>query len=346
MLEPIFLFRSAANSFDVPAPIRLKCEELGQLLDANGTYSSNSKFLFEFYNLLIPYITDPDWCWQYGEQLNASDIDSINLVLITCESVSELMNLCCSYSHLYTTVSTSYEISNNNCKVEFVIPSIFQGQRWFHIHIVTAYMVSLLNRQFGVDIKDIAISIPLSQHNKLIANKLRSICRKFNHDCFTINFPAKYITNKNIKHNPIIHRRAVDECKNKAAFFNQSDNISEKILTLLSGALDSTPSINEIAKLLNTSERNIRKKLIKENTSFRTLVLDYKFIRSCSLLKHSTLKIDEIGIKVGYSSPSSFRRAFSKKYGMTPSSYRKRLQDNPNNDTEIPPIKSSALTVP
>ena len=326
MQEPIFLLKSVVNSFAIPEPVQLRCEELVNTLDINGSYLSNSKILFEFYNLLLPYIDDPGWCWRYGEQIDASDIDSIHLASITCESVSDFMDICCDYSNLYTTVSSSFKFKNNCYYLKFKIADIYKNLAWFHIHVISAYIVKLLTNQFGINIDNIKITVPLPKESNLVAPKLREICNHFDHPSFSISIPASLSTNKNIKYNAPMLNKAIDDCKTKAAIYNRSEKFSANILAIFLEHSDKPPLIEEVARQLDTSARNIRKKLAQENTSFKKLALDYKFSLSCHFLKHSSLHIDEIGYKAGYSCPSNFRRAFVKIFGMTPSLYRKDHQ--------------------
>ena len=328
MQEPIFLLKSVVNSFVIPESVQLRCEGLVDTLDINGCYLSNSKVLFEFYNLLIPYIDDPSWCWRYGEQIDASDMDSIHLALITCESVSDFLGIGCNYSNLYTTVSSSLKLENNCYCLKFKMPDIYRNLAWFHIHVISAYVVKLLTNQFGINIENIKISVPLPKESNLLAPKLREIYSQSDNTSFTISIPASLYTNKNIKYNSAIHSRAIDECKIKASVYNRFEKISGNILAIFMRYSDQLPLIEEVAQQLDTSARNMRKKLAEENTSFKKLAIDYKFFRSCHFLKHSNLHIDEIGYKAGYSCPSNFRRAFVKMFGMTPSSYRKDHQSD------------------
>ena len=328
MQEPIFLFEAVVNTFDVPVPIRLRCEKLVHSLGEYSTCKSSSKTLFDFYNLLIPCIDNPEWCWQYGEQINVSDIDSAWLALITCKSVSELLTIYCAYSSLYTPVTASYEVVNEKIQLKFKAPEKFYGQAWFHVHIVTAYTVSLLKKQFGVNTEDISVCVPLSNGSNLISNELKGYCKQYNSNSFTINFPRTCLNNRNQKYNSVVYNRAIGECQNMATIHDDFENISKKIFAIFNSSIDQIPSLDVVAKQLNTSTRNIRKKMLEENTSYKKLSVEYRFTRSCQFLKYSNLSIEDVGHRVGYSCPSNFRRAFIKKYGVSPSAYRKQFVTN------------------
>ncbi len=328
MQEPIFLFEAVVKSFDVPESVRLKCEKLVNSLGKNSPYISNSKTLFDFYNLLIPCIDDPDWCWRYGEQINACDIDSAWIALITGKSVSELLYIYCTYSSLYTPFTASYELVAGKLQLKFNAPDNFYGQTWFHVHVITAYTVNILKETFGVNPENISVSVPLSIKNDLTAIKLRECCEQYNANSLTISLAAGCLNNRNSKYNPIVYNRAIEECKNVAAIHETSESTSEKILAILTDASEYPPSLDEVAKRLNTSARSIRRKMLEENTSFKKLSNDYKFNRSCQFLKYSKLSVEDIAHRIGYSCPSNFRRAFIKKYGVSPSAFRKQFIDD------------------
>ena len=328
MQEPIFLFESVLSSFYVPESVKLNCKNLVHSLGENSTYISSSETLFDLYNLLIPCIDDPDWCWRYGEQISVCDIDSVWLALITCKSVSELLHIYSTYSSFYTPVTANYAVIKNKHQLTFKAPGKFYGQTWFHVHVVTAYTISLLKDQFGVDGKCISVSVPLSKKSHLIANKLRDCCDQYDSNFFTISLPDECLDNKNIKYNQTIYNRAIKECESKATIYDRSEITSEKILAIFKNSCTQLPSLDEVAKQLNTSARNIRKKMLEENTSFKKLSNDYKFSRSCHFLKYSDLHIEEISHKIGYSCASNFRRAFINNYGMSPSAYRQQFIDD------------------
>ncbi|SEH29240.1 AraC family transcriptional regulator [Selenomonas sp. KH1T6] len=66
-------------------------------------------------------------------------------------------------------------------------------------------------------------------------------------------------------------------------------------------------------------------RLIKKWTgsNFKDLVLRIRFERAARLLKDTRMSVRQISEAVGYENPENFMRMFKKRYGLSPSSYRK-----------------------
>lgn len=86
--------------------------------------------------------------------------------------------------------------------------------------------------------------------------------------------------------------------------------------------IEQRPRQRELAGLVNMSERSLRRHLEAQNTSYRALQDAARYEKSSDLLAHSTMSIAEIAEAVGYPDARSFRRAFHRWSGMSPSSFR------------------------
>lgn len=83
------------------------------------------------------------------------------------------------------------------------------------------------------------------------------------------------------------------------------------------------PKIEEIAKLLNISEKKLKQEF-KEmyGLPIYAFFLNYKLNVAKDLLAEDKLSIQEIGEKIGYSNSSHFIAAFKKKFNQTPKKYK------------------------
>jgi AraC-like DNA-binding protein/HD-like signal output (HDOD) protein len=90
--------------------------------------------------------------------------------------------------------------------------------------------------------------------------------------------------------------------------------------------LPATLSIEQCALSLAMSMTSFRRKLAKEETSFKLIQSKFlnEFCVEALLTEHS--KIDELAIKLGYSERATFERAFRQKFGVTPSQFRELSQ--------------------
>ena len=86
-------------------------------------------------------------------------------------------------------------------------------------------------------------------------------------------------------------------------------------------------SIDLLAEIIGSSRVTLYRALAKEGTNYRLLVNRVSFKLAAELLEHSNLRINDIARELGYSSTSSFIRAFQRMSGLTPAAYREKLSE-------------------
>lgn len=102
-------------------------------------------------------------------------------------------------------------------------------------------------------------------------------------------------------------------------------NALEKAKIILSKNIQNPPSICELAKIVKLNEFKLKygfKKLFN-NTPYSYL-LDIRMQEARTLLETSDYNINEIASLVGYKQPSSFSKAFLKKYNILPKEIMKK----------------------
>jgi AraC-like DNA-binding protein len=81
----------------------------------------------------------------------------------------------------------------------------------------------------------------------------------------------------------------------------------------------------ELATRINLSERTLRRRLGKLDTSFRTVSDAARYAKAKELLARPGTTIAEVAQAVGYSDARAFRRAFKRWSGELPVDYRERV---------------------
>jgi AraC-like DNA-binding protein len=82
------------------------------------------------------------------------------------------------------------------------------------------------------------------------------------------------------------------------------------------------PSLQELANEIGLNIKKLKEgfKQIYGDTVF-SFLFDYKMEYSRRLLETNQYNVNEVGVKVGYSTASHFIAAFKKKFGTTPKKY-------------------------
>lgn len=87
-------------------------------------------------------------------------------------------------------------------------------------------------------------------------------------------------------------------------------------------ALAGTISLESAAQGLETSPRTLQRRLRKQGITFGALVDACRFEIAGALLRETDVKVQEIAARIGYSTPSTFARAFARWSGCSPYTYR------------------------
>jgi AraC-like DNA-binding protein len=98
---------------------------------------------------------------------------------------------------------------------------------------------------------------------------------------------------------------------------------SSRVTKILTKELPSgCPTEEEIAYRMNMSKRTLQRKLKDEGLSYFSLLNTLRSDLAKQYLSHTKHPITEVAYQLGYSSPSSFARAFKQQFGIPPLEYR------------------------
>jgi AraC-like DNA-binding protein len=92
----------------------------------------------------------------------------------------------------------------------------------------------------------------------------------------------------------------------------------------LASRIESSPTIEVLARQLAISPRTLQRRLAAEGLSFQQVVDDVRREAAERLLSDASLSVGEIGYMLGFSEPSAFHRAFKRWHDVTPQEFRRR----------------------
>ena len=81
------------------------------------------------------------------------------------------------------------------------------------------------------------------------------------------------------------------------------------------------PTLPDVAAELDVHPRTLRRQLAEEGTSFRALLNETRSTIAVDLLCSVGLTVEEVSKRLGYTDTSTFRHAFKRWYGVSPSAY-------------------------
>lgn len=127
--------------------------------------------------------------------------------------------------------------------------------------------------------------------------------------------------------------RSEDPDAEQCPFLIDEENVLKirKVKDIIIEKMAEPPSLQELADTVGISLKKLKEgfKEIYGDTVFGFL-LDYKLEYARQLLDSGSYNVNEVGLRIGYSTSSHFIAAFKKKFGTTPKKYALNLQSNIN----------------
>ena len=90
-----------------------------------------------------------------------------------------------------------------------------------------------------------------------------------------------------------------------------------------------SPRIDRVAVSIGIPSRTLQRRLNAEGLTYSRVVEILRRREACRKLRGTGQSIAHIAATLGYSDPSSFSRAFKRWSNMSPSDYRRQLDDEP-----------------
>jgi AraC-like DNA-binding protein len=117
-------------------------------------------------------------------------------------------------------------------------------------------------------------------------------------------------------------QQAEARCKILMQEASSEGKLRDWVAMMLSQAEDCQPSVDDLARILNISERTLDRHLAREGASFRSLSVNIRNERACALLAEGKQAVSQIAYRLGYTDLANFSRSFKKLNGVSPSAYR------------------------
>lgn len=123
--------------------------------------------------------------------------------------------------------------------------------------------------------------------------------------------------------NPLLLQTLLDHATELLANMNYHQSVTNQVKNLLRLMLkERPPSSALIAERLGISERTLQRKLNEEGCNYKEVLNELRLELALHYLNNTSLNLDEISIRLGYSEPRSFYRSFKLWTGRTAGSYR------------------------
>lgn len=137
-----------------------------------------------------------------------------------------------------------------------------------------------------------------------------------------LRFPAELLDRRPDTADPTNARLVEEQCRREVEQLALADDVVGQVRAALQRSESGYPTLVEVAELMHTSSRSLKRHLHDRGTSFHLLLDATRRAEAVRLLATTELSVEHVGRRLGYADASSFRRAFQGWTGATPSSFR------------------------
>ena len=124
--------------------------------------------------------------------------------------------------------------------------------------------------------------------------------------------------------NPITAELCVQMCERLSRSLPEESDLERSIRTACFNSCGDFPALDEMAVRLGLSPRTLQRRLTETGRRYHDIVDEVRASLAIEFLTQTTLSVEEVGQRVGFSEASNFRKAFRKWTGQAPGHYRGR----------------------
>lgn len=157
---------------------------------------------------------------------------------------------------------------------------------------------------------------------------------RFDQPANQLRFKASYLDMPMALANPVARRIAEAECEAALRQSERKVSVLARVRKRLEKAGDALPDMAQLAEEMHVTTRTLRRQLEAFGVRYQELVNQVRLERAQRLLVSTRLPVEDIALRLGYSDPSNFGRAFRRWTGLSPSDYRRReVQGQPDHSS-------------
>ena len=271
---------------------------------------------------------DPSLMIRLGQQLGIASYGSFGFALMSCANLRESVRLMLRYGQVLIQPGWAVHEHEGGLLLRARISTGTAAQQQLLAELIFSNLFAGGRSLYGSTVERAeSVEIHLSH-----SRPAHSACyrRAFNmpvtFDCEynQLFLPAQVLDTPVRTANRTQHVVFQQQCEEMLRALDRVEETTTAVRQLLIQSAGDFLDIAQVAECLHVSERTLRRQLEAESTSFRSVFDDIRDLLAREYLAKTELTIADIAHLLDYSETVSFRRAFARWNGVTPSTYRQQ----------------------
>lgn len=196
----------------------------------------------------------------------------------------------------------------------------FGSMRQYAFDVVLVTMTHIARQFVKAADLEMWFDIPEPDYYARYRDKLPRV--KFSTGVNQLRCPAKDLERPLETASPVTHGLVVKQCERELELLGSPEHVS-RVRAALASTRDGYPDLDSIASRLAMSGRTLKRRLHEHGFTFRQLLDEVRCRDGIRLLQGTSLPVEDIGYRLGYTAAGNFSRAFRKWTGTSPAEFRK-----------------------
>lgn len=269
---------------------------------------------------------DPCLMIRVGQQLGVASYGSFGFALMSCANVRESIRLMLRYGQVLFQPGWAVHEQEGGLLLRSRISVGTAAQQQLVAELLFSNLVAGGRTLYGRSVEhaegvQIHLSYSRPAHS---ACYTRAFSTAVTFDCEhnQLLLPMQVLNTPVRTANRIQHVVFQQQCEEMLRGLGSAEKTTAAVRQLLIESAGDFLDIAQVAERLHVSERTLRRRLEIESTSFRSVVDEIRDLLAKEYLAKTELTIADIAHLLDYAETVSFRRAFARWNGVTPSTYR------------------------
>ncbi|MEZ8223624.1 AraC family transcriptional regulator [Vibrio splendidus] len=293
--------------------------------DPNGKLTYADKLaLFSVANQSFPH--DGLGLW-LGEHASLSHFGVLGYALSTSQNVGEAIKSGFKYLRLNGPIfSVKLFLDSEQAMIQIENTLEVGDFLPFCSEYFLSSIVSLFKELTGHELDIHTLALPFARPNYAKLYDERFQCPViFEQNYCELRFDVSVLSQTLLTHDAATLKRYLASCQSIVETLDSEHLLTNQIKTIFYQTAGSFPNIEQLADEFGCSSRTLRRELVTHDSSYQVLLTEVRVELAKELLLGTTMSIDDIGERLGYSDPANFRRAFKGWLNKTPAQFRDGL---------------------
>ena len=192
------------------------------------------------------------------------------------------------------------------------------------VFFIYGFMCWLVGRR--IPLSSVSFEFPRRAYNDALLSVYQSDVR-FDEKCTELCFDARWLTLPPVPDERRLTRFLNALPGNLVLGYRDELSYTERVQAVLRQRLENSPSLDDVATLLNTTSATLRRRLQEEsNVGFQSIKDRVRHRAAVELMQSGHMTLTEIAWKLGFAELSTFHRAFKRWTGSNPSDFVMRSE--------------------